>query len=172
MINKIKIGYREYNVVYDEGLNTPDKNGDTFYGEIDYTEEKIKLNPKYKDKKYEQMETFIHEVLHGIFKAYGYEQYRTDENLINAISCGLTNVIKDNNIELKFNNDIEANIEIDYSEWKDKWVWCWDNDKSKRTKHKFDSYSPNHNKDYPFLTYNNESLLFAWKNVELVEDEK
>ena len=83
MIDKIKIGYREYDVIYDEGLDTPNENDDTFYGMIDYTEEKIKLNPKYKDKKYHQLETFIHEVLHGIFKAYGYEQYRTDENLVN-----------------------------------------------------------------------------------------
>ena len=135
MIDKIKIGYREYDVIYDEGLDTPNENDDTFYGMIDYTEEKIKLNPKYKDKKYHQLETFIHEVLHGIFKAYGYEQYRTDENLVNAISCGLTNVIKDNNIELKFNKE-DINSGINYSEWEDKWVWCWDVDKNKKVKQK------------------------------------
>ena len=170
MIDKIKIGYREYNVVYDEKLNTPDKNGDTFYGKIDYTKEKIRLNPKYKDKKYEQLETFIHEVLHGIFKAYGYEKYRVDEDLINTVSCGFTNVIKDNNIELKFNNKEYINTDIDYSKWKDKLVWCWDDDKSKKVKQKFNSYNLNSEDCWKFSTYNDNDVNFGWKNAELVKD--
>ena len=171
MIDKIKIGYKDYNITYDDCLNTPDEEGKTYYGQIDHAKEIILINPQLKDNKYQYLHTLLHELLHGIFKHSGASKYQ-DEDLIELISSGLVTIIRDNNIELKFNNKEEAKSDIDYSKWKNKWVWCWDINKNKKMKHKFDSYSPNHNKYYPFVTYDDNNSLSCWINVELVEDEE
>ena len=170
MINKIKIGYKDYKVSFDNCLNTPDEDGRTYYGQIDYAEECIKLNPYIKNNKYQCIQTFIHELLHGIFKNAGASKHQDDEDLINLISSGLTTIIRDNNIDIIFNgNDIN---DMDYSKWVNMDVWCWDNDKSKKVKQKFISYDPDPDNNWRFSTYNEHNINFCWKNVELVEDEE
>lgn len=184
MIDKIKIGYKDYKVSFDDCLNIPDKDDTTYYGQIDYQKEAIKLNPILKDNKYQCMQTFIHEVLHRLFKDFGANKYSKDEDLINLIATGLVTIIRDNNIDISFDNYVDKTnpsetaeefdvnySDINYSKWIDKDVWCWDNDYSKKVKQKFKLYCEDEGDDFIFITYDKSGISFGWKHIELVENE-
>ena len=64
-INKIKIGYKTYDIVYDnEYLDEKE-----LTGEIDYYNKNIIVRNDRDDVEF--LNTFIHEVLHGIFYQSG-----------------------------------------------------------------------------------------------------
>lgn len=44
----------------------------------------------------------MHEVLHAMFKAQGQNEYRSDENLIEAVAHGVVQVIRDNPLLLSY----------------------------------------------------------------------
>lgn len=87
---KVKIGGMEYNVTR---VTRPCANDTNVDGEIIYDKATIALRQGLEAcKDYDDM-VFIHEVLHGIFNHMCIEQ---DEQLIEKISKGLHQVIKDN----------------------------------------------------------------------------
>lgn len=65
-----------------------------FYGEIDYDNEKIRISSKYSQK--QQNQTFLHELIHGIFDKLDFIDLRRDERLVNQLSITLYEVILDN----------------------------------------------------------------------------
>ena len=160
-MNKIKIGYKTYDIVYDnKGLHN-----DGLHGQIDYDGNKIILSDDY--DKTEQLNTFLHEILHGIFHQVGDRKLRKNETLINCISNGLVQVIVDNNIEIIFQ---KSKPEIDkHEDWIGKRVNCWDDNK------------PNNPNIMEYVGFNEgssvsyecvkEGVRFLWKNIELVGDE-
>lgn len=91
---KIKIGWREYTV--EKGEKRFCQSGD-LCGEIDYGAKVIYL---YEGLDNEEMaNTFLHEIIHGIFEYMGREQ---DEGLVVALTEGLYQVLRDNP-DVRFN---------------------------------------------------------------------
>lgn len=88
---KIKIGSSIYNVIL-----TKDKlevDGNECFGYIDYNFHKIFLNEEIQDRQGLE-QTFLHEILHGIFNEIGLQDKSEDE--VDRISIGLLQVIRDN----------------------------------------------------------------------------
>lgn len=160
MIDKIKIGYKTYDIVYDnEYLDEKE-----LTGEIDYYNKKIIVRNDRDDAEF--LNTFIHEVLHGIFYQSGDRNLKEDENLINCIANGLTQVIVDNDIR----DILNAKPKIDKHEsWIGKKVNCWDNNKPDRPN--VMEYVGFNAEDYMPYKCNNKGIIFLWKNIELVDDE-
>ena len=158
-MEKIKIGYKTYDIVYDnEYLDEKE-----LTGEIDYYNKKIIV--RNDRDKVEFLNTFIHEVLHGIFYQSGDRNLKEDENLINCIANGLTQVIVDNDIK----DILNVKPKIDKHEgWIGKKVNCWDDNK------------PNNPNIMKYIGFNEETSLpyectrggveYLWKNIELVDD--
>lgn len=90
VLDKVKIGGIEYTVARSARPCTNDTNVD---GEIIYDKATIALRQGLETcKDYDDM-VFIHEILHGVFNHMCIEQ---DEQLIEKLSKGLHQVIKDN----------------------------------------------------------------------------
>lgn len=93
MINKIKIGWREYEVT----KATPALNlGNELYGEIDHLGSTITIRAANTPD--EDCATLIHEVLHGIDAMYGIVM---EEEFVERLANALYTVLKDNNLEIK-----------------------------------------------------------------------
>ena len=92
-MEKIKIGYKTYDIIYDNKYLDEKE----LTGEIDYYNKKIIVRNDRDEVEF--LNTFIHEVLHGIFYQSGDRNLKEDENLINCIANGLTQVIVDNDIK-------------------------------------------------------------------------
>lgn len=90
--DKVKIGWREYNIIQDEH-RTSDDGGD-LYGQIEYEKNQIYLYDKQGEEN--KIVTLLHEIIHGIFYMSGQTEWRTNEDLINCLSENLYQVIKDN----------------------------------------------------------------------------
>lgn len=90
MINKVKIFSREYEIVEKECL----EHGSEAIGRINYIEGKIELKADV-DKDLKEI-TLLHEVIHGILGSLGFDQQNENEQLIDSLSVGLHQVIKDN----------------------------------------------------------------------------
>ena len=159
-MEKIKIGYKTYDIVYDnEYLDEKE-----LTGEIDYYNKKIIV--RNDRDKVEFLNTFIHEVLHGIFYQSGDRNLKEDENLINCIANGLTQVIVDNYIKDILN--VKPKID-EHKNWIGKKVRCWDNNKPDRPN--VMEYVGFNAEDYMPYKCNNKGIIFLWKNIELVDDE-
>lgn len=165
-MNKIKIGYKTYDIIYDnEYLDEKE-----LTGEIDYYNKKIIVRSD-RDRT-EFLNTFIHEILHGIFYQSGDKNLKEDEDLINCLANGLTQVLVDNNI-----NDIsnlEHKIEK-HEDWIGKKVNCWDDNRPEKLNIMtylgvFDEDLKNG--DGLIYSCENHGVEFLWKNIELVDDEK
>ena len=160
-MEKIKIGYKTYDIIYDnKGLQN-----DGFYGQIDYDGNKIRLRSDY--DKTEQLNTFIHEVLHGILYQSGDKNLREDENLINCITNGLTQVIVDNDIKDILN--VKSKIDK-YESWIGKKVNCWDEEKDMR-QNIMTYIGLGEDDSMPYKCNDKNGLVFVWKNIELADDE-
>ena len=158
-MNKIKIGYKTYDIVYDnEYLDEKE-----LTGEIDYYNKKIIVRNDRDESEF--LNTFIHEILHGIFYQSGDRNLKEDEDLINCLANGLTQVLVDNNI----NDILNLKHKIDkHEDWIGKKVNCWDDNK------------PNSPNIMEYVGFNEETSLpyectkagvgYLWKNVELVDD--
>ena len=158
-MEKIKIGYKTYDIVYDnEYLDEKE-----LAGEIDYYNKKI-IARNDRDE-VEFINTFIHEVLHGIFYQSGDRNLKEDENLINCIANGLTQVIVDNDIKDILN--VKPKID-EHKNWIGKKVRCWDNNKPDRPN--VMKYVGFNAEDYMPYKCNNKGIIFLWKNIELVDD--
>lgn len=89
--NKVKIGYKEYEIVKkEEIIELPNE----CYGKIDFDKEKIELSTKYNQN--QQNQTFIHELIHGIFDKLDMHDLRDNEIVVNQLSKELYEVILDN----------------------------------------------------------------------------
>lgn len=89
--NKVKIGYKEYEIVKkEEIIELPNE----CYGKIDFDKEKIELSTKYNQN--QQNQTFLHELIHGIFDKLDMHDLRDNETLVNQLSKELYEVILDN----------------------------------------------------------------------------
>ena len=159
-MEKIKIGYKTYDIVYDnEYLDEKE-----LTGEIDYYNKKIIVRNDRDEVEF--LNTFIHEVLHGIFYQSGDRNLKEDENLINCIANGLTQVIVDNDIK----DILNAKPKIDeHKNWIGKKVRCWDNNKPDRPN--VMEYVGFNAEDYMPYKCNNKGIIFLWKNIELADDE-
>ena len=163
-MDKIKIGYKTYDIVYDnEYLDKKE-----LTGEIDYYNKKIIIRNDRDEVEF--LNTFIHEIIHGIFYHSGDRNLKEDEDLINCLANGLTQVIVDNNIEIIFKKSKPEIIpKIDkHEDWIGRMVYCWDYDKP---------INPN---IMEYIGFNEETYLpyectkaevgYLWKNIELVDD--
>ena len=158
-MEKIKIGYKTYDIVYDnEYLDEKE-----LTGEIDYYNKKIIVRNDRDEVEF--LNTFIHEVLHGIFYQSGDRNLKEDENLINCIANGLTQVIVDNDMKDILN--VKSKIDK-YESWIGKKVNCWDNNKPDRPN--VMEYVGFNAEDYMPYKCNNKGIIFLWKNIELVDD--
>ena len=158
-MEKIKIGYKTYDIIYDnEYLDEKE-----LTGEIDYYNKKIIVRNDRDEVEF--LNTFIHEVLHGIFYQSGDRNLKEDENLINCIANGLTQVIVDNGIKDILN--VKPKIEK-HESWIGKKVNCWDNNKPDRPN--VMEYVGFNAEDYMPYKCNNKGIIFLWKNIELVDD--
>lgn len=89
--NKVKIGYKEYEIIKKEELYVlPDE----LYGKIDYDKEQITLSSKYSQR--QQNQTFLHEVIHGIFEKLDMKELENNEVVVNQLSKELYMLILDN----------------------------------------------------------------------------
>ncbi len=89
--NKVKIGYKEYEIVKkEEVIDLPNE----CYGRIDYDKETIEIATKYSQK--QQNQTFLHELIHGIFEKLDMDDLRKNEVVINQVATTLYEVILDN----------------------------------------------------------------------------
>lgn len=89
--NKVKIGYKEYEIVKkEEIIELPNE----CYGRIDFDKEKIELSTKYNQN--QQNQTFLHELIHGIFDKLDMHDLRDNEMVVNQLSKELYEVILDN----------------------------------------------------------------------------
>ena len=95
MIDKIKIGWKEYDVVKIEPDIKLSYSEETCYGEIDYNKEIIRLNNNFNIN--QQKCTLIHEVLHGIEDVFDIE---LGEEKVTRLANALYTVLKDNNLVL------------------------------------------------------------------------
>ena len=159
-MEKIKIGYKTYDIVYDnEYLDEKE-----LTGEIDYYNKKIIVRNDRDEVEF--LNTFIHEILHGIFYQSGDRNLKEDENLINCIANGLTQVIVDNDIKDILN--VKPKIEK-HESWIGKKVNCWDEEMNMR-KNIMTYIGTSEDDSMPYICNDENGLVFLWKNIELVDD--
>lgn len=89
MINILGINYKVEKV---EDIN----NNENQLGEIDYHKNIIKI--KKTVEKQTQDESLVHEIVHGILLGIGYHELNDDEQFVSALSRGIYQVFKDNEV--------------------------------------------------------------------------
>lgn len=88
----VKIGWRNYTVkMIDERR---DETGQILDGEIDFSNRIIYIDKTQNID--EQIVVFLHEVVHGIFKSQCHSDWGDNEDLIEAVSEGIFQLMKDN----------------------------------------------------------------------------
>lgn len=114
MVNKIKIGYANYNIV-DELKKKLD-------GEFDHRKKELRISPRLDSEG--KLNTLLHETLHGVWFHWGLteaiEGKNSEEITVNALANGLTQVIRDNPEFLSDLVELAENCINDYS-WEDPW---------------------------------------------------
>lgn len=61
---------------------------------IDYDKEKIEIATKFSQK--QQNQTFLHELIHGIFEKLDMMELKSNETIVNQLATTLYEVILDN----------------------------------------------------------------------------
>ena len=88
MLNKVKIGWKEYDVVSKpSALNS----GEELMGQIDFDRQIITLRDS--NTKEQNESTLIHEILHGIGNMYG---INLDEETVTRLADAIYTIVKDN----------------------------------------------------------------------------
>ncbi len=88
----IKIGWRTYTIKFVDERR--DEKGEFLDGEIDFTNHIIYIvNNLLSD---EQTVTFLHEIIHGVFYSQCHSDWGDNEDLIEGVSEGLFQLMKDN----------------------------------------------------------------------------
>lgn len=91
--SKIRVGSFDYDVeLTDETLVL---NASQCLGIIDCDKLKIKVARNIQSKQ-KQEQTFLHEVVHAIVKEYKVDFTEDEETIVDKVSCGLHQVIRDN----------------------------------------------------------------------------
>lgn len=98
MIDTIKIGWKDYQVIITKPDSTLHIDGHECYGTIDYLDQVIHLREANNED--QMTETLIHEVLHGIGDMSGIESLKK-EKLTTKLADALYTVLKDNDLEIK-----------------------------------------------------------------------
>lgn len=88
----IKIGWRNYIIKMCEEIR--DENGDLLNGQIDFTNHIICIDKNINID--EQVVAFLHEVGHGIYKSQCHSEWGDNEDLVEAFSEGLFQLMRDN----------------------------------------------------------------------------
>ncbi len=96
LIDKVKIGWKEYKIKLLESQQTLKTGTGECYGEIFYDEKVIHINKAY-DVEFQEA-TLIHEVLHGIEDMYNLE---LGEETVTRLAQAIYTVLKDNNLEIR-----------------------------------------------------------------------
>lgn len=90
---KVRIGGVDYHIKYDPSLND---GRNVLMGEIQYSTGQIRLN-NTDCNAYQVMElTLWHEIVHGIFRHFGKENWNDDEELVETVARGVYMVLQDN----------------------------------------------------------------------------
>lgn len=88
---KVKTGYKEYEIIKKQQvIELPND----CYGKIDYDKEIIEISNRFNQK--QQNQTFLHELVHGIFEKLDLHDLRQDERIVNQLATALYEVILDN----------------------------------------------------------------------------
>ena len=96
MLDKIKIGWKEYGIdIYDNELSDETNKDVEIFGDMNPKTNKIRLTNKYGQGALES--TLIHEVLHAIDDMYG---VGLTENAVEALGNGIYTALKDNGLEI------------------------------------------------------------------------
>lgn len=98
MIDTLKIGWKEYQVVVTKPDSTLHLDGHECFGTINYLDQVIYLRESNSDD--QMMGTLIHEVLHGIGDMFSIEPLKK-EKLTTKLATALYTVLKDNQLEIK-----------------------------------------------------------------------
>lgn len=98
MIDTIKIGWKEYQVIVAKPDSTLHLDGHECYGMINYLDQVIYLRESNSEE--QMVETLIHEVLHGIGDMFSIESLKK-EKLTTKLADALYTVLKDNQLEIK-----------------------------------------------------------------------
>ncbi len=113
-MNKIRIGYANYNIV-DETKKKLD-------GEFAHRKKELRISPHLDSEG--KLNTIIHEVLHGVWFHWGLTEAidgkNSEETAVNALANGLTQVIRDNPDFLNTLVELAENCNNDYS-WEEAW---------------------------------------------------
>ena len=159
-MDKIKIGYKTYDIIYDDGK----LKDEGLLGQIQYDKNIIRLRGD--EEKNNKLSTFIHEIIHGIFFHSGNDKFKQNESLIDCLANGLTQVIVDNNIEIIFQ---KSKPKIDkHEDWIGKKVNCWDDNKPNNLNiMEYVGFNEGNSVSYECVK---EGVRFLWKNIELVDD--
>lgn len=95
-MDKVKIGYKEFEVIKTDAKQVLYENGSECIGQIYYDENKLYINGKFPQDTLK--EAFIHEVVHGI--SYMFNVNLTEEQVM-ALGQGLYTVMRDNGYDLE-----------------------------------------------------------------------
>lgn len=88
---QVKIGCYVYDVLpFDEDIASMKG----VYGEINYVDSVIQIDTSRQDSR--QVETLLHEILHGIFDAYNIQPGDDEERVVTTMARGLFQVLRDN----------------------------------------------------------------------------
>lgn len=92
-MDKIKIGYSDYDIIVQSSESPLLVNGDECYGIIEHDNKKIYLNERF--NKDQQNETLLHEVIHGIDE---FMNIGLTEDQVERLGKGMYLVLKENNL--------------------------------------------------------------------------
>lgn len=95
MLDRIKIGWKEYRVSVVEPDHSLILDGKECCGTINFDSSTIHLNGLMSNE--ENKNTLIHEILHGIEDMYGIE---LGEDKVDRLGNALFTILKDNNLEI------------------------------------------------------------------------
>jgi hypothetical protein len=88
--DRVRIGPYDFDIVDLDGEDA-EKN----YGAFDYSSQTIAVLPEYPTP-FLEVDTVLHEILHGIFAVFRLKGKEGEEHLVSTIATGLTMVLRDN----------------------------------------------------------------------------
>lgn len=92
-MEKIKIGYKDYQIKYLDPKQVLFDDGTELIGRIEYNDNIIYLSNRYSNDT--RNEGLVHEVIHGIDDMYG---IGLTEEQVNGLGKGIYTVLKDNGL--------------------------------------------------------------------------
>lgn len=99
---KIKVGYKNYNIVHEKEVLDDEK--EECFGLIEYDNETIRISDKYPRNM--QMQTIVHELVHAVADKYHLEINKSERE-IDCMANGIYEIILDNPEKInKFLNEI------------------------------------------------------------------